>query len=132
MSFDASKIVKYWKEHADYDIETAESMFDAKRYPYALFMCHLSIEKLLKALYVKEYGEHAPYVHNLVELAKKLNLNFVDDQKKLLADLSSFNLEARYPEWKSVFYKTATKAYTKKYLENTKNFYLWLKKYLKK
>lgn len=132
MSFDSLKIVKYWKEHADYDIETAKSMFDAKRYPYALFMCHLSIEKLLKALYVKQYGEHAPYVHNLVELAKKLSFNFEDDHKKLLADLSSFNLEARYPEWKSVFYKTATKSYTKKYLENTIEFYLWLKKYLKK
>lgn len=132
MSFDSLKIVKYWKEHADYDIKTAESMFDAKRYPYALFMCHLSIEKLLKALYVKQYGEHAPYVHNLIELTKNLKIDLKDDQKELLADLSSFNLEARYPEWKSIFYKTATKSYTKKYLEETIKFYLWLKKYLKK
>jgi len=132
MSFDVNKIVKYWKDHSDYDIKTAESMFSVKRYPYALFMCHLSIEKLLKAIYVKQYNKHAPYVHNLVELAKSLEINFNDEYKELLADLSSFNLEARYPEWKSVFYKTATKAYTKKYLEESTRLYLWLKKYLKK
>lgn len=132
MSFDVKKIVLYWEDHAEYDIKTAKHMFDTKRYPYVLFMCHLSIEKLLKGIYVKESGKHSPYIHNLVELAKKIKVNFSEDQKKLLAELSGFNIEARYPEWKSNFYKIATKSFTQKYYIQTKKFYLWLKKYLKK
>ncbi len=107
-------------------------MLDTKRYPYVLFMCHLSIEKLLKGICVKESGRHSLYTHNLVELAKKTKIGFSDEQKKLLAELSGFNIEARYPEWKSDFYKMATKAFTEKYYIQTKKFYLWLKKYLKK
>ena len=132
MSFDINKIVFYWESHAEYDIETAKHMFKTKRYPYVLFMCHLSVEKLLKGIYVKENGKHSIYTHNLVELAKKTKIDFFDEQKKLLAELSGFNIEARYPEWKSNFYKIATKEFTEKYYIQTKKFYLWLKKYLKK
>ena len=132
MTFDVEKIVSYWENHSEYDIKTAKSMFDTKRYPYCLFMCHLSVEKLLKAIYAKKHEKHAPYLHNLVELAKRTDIDFSDEHKKLLADLSLFSIEARYPEWKSNFYKTATRSYTEKYYTDTKKFYLWLKKYLKK
>ncbi len=39
---------KEWLKQADYDMDTADAMFDNKRYFYAVFMCHLSIEKALK------------------------------------------------------------------------------------
>ncbi len=132
MSFDVDKIVSYWENHAEYDMRTAGHMFNTKRYPYVLFMCHLAIEKLLKGIYAKENVEHSAYTHNLVELAKKTKIDFSDDQKELLAKLSSFNIEARYPEWKSNFHKTATRQFTEKYYTQTKNLYSWLKKYLKK
>ena len=91
---DTIELIKHWFSMADYDIKTAQSMFDAKRYPYALFMCHLSIEKLLKAIIVKQIKEHAPYTHNLIELGKNTQINFKEEQKILLADLKEFNLEA--------------------------------------
>lgn len=129
---DTIELIKHWFSMADYDIKTAQSMFDAKRYPYALFMCHLSIEKLLKAIIVKQIKEHAPYTHNLIELGKNTQINFKEEQKILLADLKEFNLEARYPEWKKDFYKKANRKYTEKYLIETKALFIWLKKYLKK
>jgi HEPN domain-containing protein len=43
-----SKSPQEWLKQADYDIKTAEIMFDNKRYFYAVFMCHLSIEKVFK------------------------------------------------------------------------------------
>ena len=43
-----SKSPQEWLKQADYDINTAEIMFDNKRYFYAVFMCHLSVEKALK------------------------------------------------------------------------------------
>jgi len=37
-----SKSLQEWLKQADYDMETAEIMFDNKRHIYAVFMCHLS------------------------------------------------------------------------------------------
>ena len=129
---DVIELLRHWSDMADYDMKTAQNMFDAKRYPYVLFMCHLSIEKLLKAIIVKQTNKHAPYTHNLVELGKNSGIDFKETQQILLADLKEFNLEARYPEWKKDFYKKANRKYTEEYLLQTKALFIWLKKYLKK
>lgn len=129
MELDLKDLIKYWNELSDYDFETAKFMFKAKRYPYCLFMCHLSIEKLLKALIVKIKEEHAPYSHNLINLAKETGLNFEEKDKLLLADLTEFNLEARYPEWQKEFYKKCSKEYTENYFDKTKKLHKWLKKH---
>jgi HEPN domain-containing protein len=122
----------YWKKLSDYDITTAKHMFQTKRHPYCLFMCHLSIEKLLKSLLVKQTGKHPPFSHNLIALAKELTIELNEDQQYLLADLTEFNIEARYPEWKKEFYKRANKKYTQEYYLRTQKFQKWLKKFLKK
>lgn len=128
----SKKIVNYWRELSEYDMKTAKFMFQTKRYPYCLFMCHLAIEKILKAIIVNKTEKHAPYSHNLVELAKRSKLNFDEDQKNLLADLTEFNLEARYPEWQKDFYKKANKNYAIKYLNDSIKIHKWLKKHLQK
>ncbi len=38
-----------WIACSDYDLETARHMFETGRYVYVIFMCHLALEKLLKA-----------------------------------------------------------------------------------
>lgn len=60
------KVVDYWKDLSSYDLKTAESMLETKRYPYCLFMCHLATEKLLKAIVVKDTRKHAPHSHHLL------------------------------------------------------------------
>lgn len=126
------KLIKYWKDLSDYDITTAKFMFETKRYPYCLFMCHLSVEKILKAILVKRTKEQAPYSHNLVDLAQRTKIEFSDNDKNLLADLTEFNLEARYPEWQKQFYKKSTRSYTLEYLNQSVKLQKWLKNYLKK
>jgi hypothetical protein len=39
-----------WLNQSEYDFETAQAMYKTKRYVYAIFMCHLALEKFLKAL----------------------------------------------------------------------------------
>ena len=73
MQFDVEKTVVYWLESATYDLETAESLFQAAKYPYALFFGHLATEKLLKAPVVKQTRQHAPYTHSLPVLAQNLS-----------------------------------------------------------
>ena len=44
------KTPEEWFKQTDYDIGTAADMFKTGRYIYTVFMCHLSVEKALKAI----------------------------------------------------------------------------------
>jgi len=45
--------IGYWIKSAEHDFDTKKSLMKEKKYDWALFLCHLVIEKLLKALYIK-------------------------------------------------------------------------------
>jgi len=62
---DINKQIDYWSNGACSDIETAEILITADKYIEGLFFCHLSIEKILKALLVKNTKQLAPKSHNL-------------------------------------------------------------------
>ena len=49
MTFDLEKTIQYRQKGAKYDLGVADAMFKSKKYPYALFMGHLALEKLIKA-----------------------------------------------------------------------------------
>ena len=66
--------VKYWKELADYDIETAEVMYNGGRWLYVGFMCHLVIEKTIKSYWSAIKPDEVPYIHNLLKLAQSCGL----------------------------------------------------------
>lgn len=125
---DTKNIIGYWVNSAQKDWQVAQSLFNTKYYLYSLFFCHLAMEKILKALVVKETRKHAPHTHNLIELAQKAKLLMKQSQLDFLDSLTDFNLEARYPDFKLAAYKKATPSLTKKYLTQTKELYLWLKK----
>ena len=52
--------IKYWLDSADHDLDTAESLFSAGKYDWCLFLGHLVLEKVLKALYVKDNENRMP------------------------------------------------------------------------
>ena len=66
---DQTDSVTNWIKASNYDIRTAEHMFKTRRYIYVLFMCHLSVEKLLKALFEAALGKVPPKTHNLIYLS---------------------------------------------------------------
>ena len=41
----ATNKVAYWLDIADYDLDTAEAMYQTGRRLYVAFMCHQTIEK---------------------------------------------------------------------------------------
>ena len=129
---DKEKTISYWRSHAEYDLETAQSMQTVGRYPYCLYMCHLAIEKILKGIVVEVTDDHAPYTHDLIALGELTGIVFSNGQKKLLVAVNEFNMEVRYPDWKDTFYKLATQEFTERYLSASKELYLWLGNYLKK
>jgi HEPN domain-containing protein len=46
--------IQFWIASADEDWATAMLLLDGKRYGFCLFSLHLVIEKILKAIWVKE------------------------------------------------------------------------------
>lgn len=48
-----SKQIQYWQKGAYDDIETAKILIENGKLVHGLFFCHLSIEKIVKALVVK-------------------------------------------------------------------------------
>ncbi|OGQ05929.1 MAG: hypothetical protein A2W61_02020 [Deltaproteobacteria bacterium RIFCSPLOWO2_01_44_7] len=53
------KTTKNWIDTSEYDFSTADHMFQTGRYLYVIYFCHLSLEKLLKAI-VAETQEGLP------------------------------------------------------------------------
>ena len=125
---DIHAIKSYWLKEADEALTVAEHLFEKEDYSYALFFGHLALEKVLKALYVDNIKEHAPPVHNLQRLAKLAKVNLDEDRKKDLLRITSFNIEARYPDIKRSFRKKCTKEFTQDQMENIREIFKWLKK----
>ena len=104
-------------------------MLRTDRLLYVGFMCHLVIEKLLKALYVKLNETIPPFTHNLLYLTEKTNIvdQFEENQKDFLDSLQSFNIRARYPADKDELFKLINLEKSKKIITNTKKFVKWIK-----
>ncbi len=125
-------IIKYWIDSSDRDFKTMNNLFKKKDYHWALFIGHLVIEKLLKAHYVKYVDNQPPFIHNLLRLAEKANLQLSETKKDILVTVTAFNIQARYDDYKLAFYKTCTKEYTEKWLNEIKGLRKWIRELLLK
>ncbi len=124
---DIENIISYWMSEAEEALNVTEHLFEKKDYSYALFFGHLAVEKMLKALYVDNNKEHAPPIHNLQRLAKLAGLSLNEDRIEKLILISSFNIEARYPDIKRSFRKKCTEGFTIEQMQIIKEIYKWLK-----
>ena len=92
--FDSELLINYWKNSSNEDFITMNTLFEGKRFSWSLFVGHLLIEKLLKALYVKINNEYPPQIHNLLRLAlSKLKLS--EQDKFNFATITAFNINTR-------------------------------------
>ncbi|MCX6150424.1 MAG: HEPN domain-containing protein [Ignavibacteriales bacterium] len=126
------EIIKSWIESSDRNFISMEVNYNSKQYDWSLFIGHLVIEKLLKAIFVKLNSINPPPIHNLQRLAELANLKLTDEQFSWLADITSFNIQTRYEEKKIDFYKKCTQEFTLKYTEIIKELRDWLKQELMK
>jgi HEPN domain-containing protein len=96
---DTSEHIKYWVESAEYDLDSAFDIFKLGRFSWSLFIGHLALEKLLKALFVKSNANKVPpKIHNLRKLALLSNLELSEKQTLFFDKINVFQIEARYAE----------------------------------
>ncbi len=124
------KLIEYWLKTSEEDLDVAVHLLNSKKFPHALFFGHLSLEKILKALHINILEDYPPKTHNLILLAKKINIEMSEEIEKQLIEVNSFNMEARYPDEKFKFYKKCTKDFSNKYLSIIMELTKWLKKKL--
>ena len=117
------KVVEYWSKTAEGDYETMLYLFKGKRYLYSLFLGHIILEKILKALVTQETKKQAEYTHDLARLRKAAKIDLSQDQVNLLYEVNEFNIRSRYPDVKLRFHKRCDKEYTENYLKKIKKLY---------
>ncbi len=112
------------------DFKTMNDLFETGSYHWALFVGHISVEKLLKALYVKLHKKHAPLIHNLYRLAELCDTEPSDEYSDWLDTITSFNINSRYDDYKKEFRSLCTREYTELWISRIKELREWIKKML--
>lgn len=125
-------LVKFWIESSDRDYESMIKNYESNQYTWALFIGHLVLEKLLKGIYAKinKDNPYPPKIHNLNIIAERCNLQLDENQTKILFTCNSFNISARYEDYKNEFYNKCTKEYTEEQISKIKEMRVWLKQQL--
>ena len=124
---DINKQIEYWKTGAESDLETAEILINNNKLLHGLFFCHLTAEKLLKALVVKETKEIPPKTHNLIHLKALANIELAEEQTSFLSVLMEYLLEGRYPQY---YPSIPSSDFSKEMLNKTKTLFLCLRQML--
>jgi HEPN domain-containing protein len=118
--------INYWLTSADNDWVVANHLFEKGDYPYALFFGHLTLEKILKGIFVSLTDESPPLTHRLVFLAEKAGLSASPEQIEFLEIVTDFNLEARYPDERFSFFQKCTADFTGDFMSKIEEFRKWL------
>ena len=130
MDLGLKKDIQYWIDISKYDLDTAQSLLEAKRYLYVLFMCQQSLEKMFKAIVTLKTKEFPPRIHNLVRLAELAGFDNKDIDMEFLNKLSFYYIETRYPEEHIKLHKQVSKKLAGEYYRITKRIYKWLEKHI--
>jgi HEPN domain-containing protein len=120
--------IAYWIEESDRDTAVMHSLLENRYYTWALFVGHLVLEKLLKALYVKNVGLQVPRIHNLLKIARICGLQMSDEQEDFLLEVTTYNIKTRYPDFKKSFQRKANEEFTLERVAQIEETQKWLKK----
>lgn len=122
------KEVKNWLDSAQYDLETAEHMFNTGRYIYTVFMCHLALEKVLKAKVANVAGKTPPKTHDLEYLIELAGLSPDENMGRFVVEISNLSIVTRYPKDFQQMLKDFSLERTAPALIKTKEVFQWIKK----
>ena len=120
----------YWLELAQYDLDTASSMFKTGRWFYVVFMCQQAIEKYCKGLYTLYLDDDVPKIHNIKTIISrfkdKLPEKINDDTLHFFDILSAQYITYRYPDFENKPQNRTNESEARFILEKTMEVFLWL------
>jgi len=130
------KPAEEWFLQAEYDIETAQAMFNSARYIYTVFMIHLSIEKAIKGIYAQTLEENPPKTHHLLYLIERIQSKIIFEiPENIFApirEIDKVSIPVRYPENLRELTKDYQRETTLEILTAAKEVLTWLNSKLNK
>ncbi len=112
---------------SEYDMDTAEYLFKGERYSYAVFMCHLAVEKALKALFEYRLDRYSPRTHNLVYLLNNMGIRPDKKKARAIARLNEANIAARYPESLEILRIHYTRKVAEEMIQESGDIIKWIR-----
>jgi len=91
-------------------------------------MCHLALEKTLKAIYAESQGENPPRTHDLLFLIRRLELALPKTHLELIGVINNASIPTRYPEDLKQIVSQYPRRAAISYLAKTKRAIKWLRK----
>jgi HEPN domain-containing protein len=120
------RFINHWTDSSDRDYRTMQNLYHSRDYNWSLFIGHLVIEKLLKAIYIKNKHEHPVPIHDLSRIATKAGIECSEEILNLLDTITTFNINARYEDAKQNFYLKCTKEFTETWINNISEIRKWI------
>lgn len=116
--------MKLWLDKAKDDLRVSESNFKIKELSVAAIFCQQSVEKALKAVYIKKHKQLAPKTHDILFLATKVDLpdNLADE----VDSLTDVYMESRYPDIKETI--KLKEENVSKFIKSAKKVLEWCEK----
>ena len=121
------KATANWLQSMEYDLKTVSTLLKDRKYIYVVFMCHLAIEKALKAVLSEMFKELPPYTHNLNRLIELGNIKLSHKHQDFINKINLQSVLTRYPEDFKKLSKEFDKKIAELYLKQTKGVIRWLK-----
>lgn len=114
-------VITHWRKGAKKSLRLATASADERAYEFALFHCHLAVEKALKAAIMEKTRKPHPKVHDLLRLASLLHEDWTATDQELFDTLSDFAIAARYddPAWAE---RVATAKNARRWISRTTTF----------
>ncbi len=119
-----------WVDTALYDLETAHYMLTTRRYLYVVFMCHLALEKMLKAHVTENLQAIPPRSHDLIYLIGRSGLTLPDTFLEFVGKINNASILTRYPDNLREAIEEYPRSVVKAYLQQTEEIIEWLRQAL--
>jgi len=104
--------IDFWKNNSHENYNTAIYNLNGKQYVFTLFLFHLTVQKLLKAHWIRDNIINTPpFTHDLKNIYAQTDLDLEITQIDFLALVSDWNFSIRYPDYKNSLFRKATKEY---------------------
>ncbi len=125
--------IKHWQDSARESWDSAVYLATGNHYSLSLFALHLTLEKLLKALWIKEsVTDTPPYTHDLQKLLSELELEISAEEYDFLSVVNSWNIRGRYPDYTKKLYQNTSAAYLKDQIDKVERLKKWLEEKISK
>jgi len=125
------KDIENYLRSSAYDFATARRLLRTGRYLYVVFMCHLSLEKLLKAAYSERLDRSAPRTHNLLHLLKETGVELPSEHLAFVSMINNASVVTRYPADFSAMVSSYPRRVARDYVRKTDEVLSWLRRLMK-